>query len=128
MMTPERESAERYVLSRKLPENAYRFMDLNSANPYLVMAAITNRGNLYTLRIELNDFPNKIPAMYVTKRLLLKSGQPIPENDINMNTLKCDDKMTGIRYQEHWDPNISLYMVYYRGKIWLDNYEHYLHC
>ena len=87
MMDKERLMAEQYLLGRKMPKNCFRFMDMDTNKPYLVLAAKTNRGNLYTLRIELDDFPNRIPKMYVTKRLLMKSGQPLPENDMNINTI-----------------------------------------
>ena len=49
MMNKERLEAEQNVLRRKLPENAYRFMDMDSSKPYLVMAAKTNRGRIYSI-------------------------------------------------------------------------------
>lgn len=121
--------AEQDVLSRKIPENLYRFMDMDTNKPYLVMAAKTNRGNIYTLRIELDEFPNKVPKMYVKNRILLKSGQSIPENDEALNTLYHKDGMTGIRHygQNIWTPMVTLYRVYLQGKMWLENYEDHLY-
>lgn len=66
-MNKERLEAEQKVLSKKLPSNIYRFMDMESSKPYIVMAAKTNCGNVYTIRIELNEFPNQIPKVFVAQ-------------------------------------------------------------
>lgn len=125
MMDKERLRVEKENLNRKLPDNAYRFMDMGTSKPYIVMAAITNRGNLYTLRIDLEDFPDLVPNMYVKNRVLLKSGQPILENDEDLKTLYYKDNMIGIRHysKESWSPMVSLYNIYIRGKKWLEMYE-----
>ena len=53
-MTPERLELEKQVLASKLPGNIYRFMDMDKPEPYLVMAAKTNRDNIYTIKIMLS--------------------------------------------------------------------------
>ena len=127
-MDKERLRAEQDILERKMPENSYRFMDLDTTKPYLVLAVKTNRGNVYTLRIELDEFPNNVPKMYVKNKIMLKSGQPIPENDDFCNTLNHKDGMIGIRHyaQNSWTSMISLYRVYLRGMMWLENYDNYM--
>ena len=50
MMDDKRLAAEKQVLSAKLPSNSYRFMDMETSCPYIVLAAQTNGGNIYTLR------------------------------------------------------------------------------
>ena len=124
-MDKERLRAEQDILERKMPKNSYRFMDMDTNKPYLVLTAKTYRGNIYTLRIELDEFPNKVPEMYVKNRILLKSGQSIPENDEALNTLNHKDGMTGIRHygQNIWTSMVSLYNVYLQGRMWLENYE-----
>lgn len=61
MMKNSRYKAEQEVLEAKLPSNIYRFMDMNTSKPYLVMAGRTNSGNIYTLRIELERFLKVFP-------------------------------------------------------------------
>ena len=56
MMDDKRLEAEKQVLSSKLPSNSYRFMDMSTSCPYIVMAAKTNSGNVYTVRIDLANF------------------------------------------------------------------------
>ena len=73
------------------------------------------------------DFPEMVPNMYVKNKILLKSGQPILENDENFKTLCYKDDMIGIRHysNESWSPMVPLYHVYIRGKMWLEMYEQY---
>ena len=70
MMNKERLKAEQEVLKKKLPDNIYRFMDMDTPKPFIVMAAKTNCGNVYTIRIELNEFPNQIPKVFVKNNFL----------------------------------------------------------
>jgi hypothetical protein len=127
MMDDKRLEAEKQVLASQLPSNSYRFMDMDTSKPYLVVAAKTSLGNLYTLRIDIEDFPEMVPNMYVKNKILLKSGQPILENDENFKTLCYKDDMIGIRHysNESWSPMVPLYHVYIRGKMWLEMYEQY---
>lgn len=128
MMDDERLKAEQDVLKKILLDNIYRFMDMDTLRPYIIMAAKTNRGNLYTLRIDLENFPEMVPNMYVKNRILLKSGLPVFENDEVLKTLYYKDDMIGIRHysKEAWSPMVSLYHVYIRGIMWLEMYEQYL--
>lgn len=76
MMDDKRLEAEKQVLSSKLPSNSYRFMDMSTSCPYIVMAAKTNSGNVYTVRIDLANFPNSKPEAFVRKMLYtLKSAR-----------------------------------------------------
>ena len=45
MMDNSRYQAELRVLQNKLSSNLYRFMDMATSAPYVIMAAKTNRGN-----------------------------------------------------------------------------------
>ena len=67
MMDNKRLEAEKQVLASKLPTNSYRFMDMGTSCPYIVMAAKTNGGNVYTVRIDLANFPNSKPEAFVRK-------------------------------------------------------------
>ena len=75
MITRERLNLEKSVLQRYLPSNTYVFKDMSTSNPYILMAAKTNRGHVYTLRIDLDEFPNEVPHAFVTKMLRTKDGE-----------------------------------------------------
>ena len=124
-MDAERLKAEKLVLERKLPSNIYRFMDMDTSMPYIVMAAKTNRGNIYTLRIELNEFPNIVPKVFVKNKLTMKNGDPMPEYSHAMHTLGSENGMTRICHygEEAWNPMISIYKVYVRCRLWLEVYD-----
>lgn len=128
MMDKERLRAEQEVLKRKLPENAYRFLDLNSSKPYLVMAAKTNRDNLYTLRIELDEFPNEVPKVFVTKMLKTRTGESMSGCSAAMHTLTSENGMTRICHygSNSWTPMVSLYRIYIKCRLWLEMYELHL--
>lgn len=125
MMDRERLNLEKEVLAKKLPSNTYRFMDMDSTKPYIVMGAKTNCGNIYTLRIELDTFPNEIPKVFVKNKLTLQSGAPMPEYSHAMHTLGSENGMTRIcHYGDNaWTPLISIYKVYVRCRLWLEVYE-----
>lgn len=128
MMDEERLKAEKLVLEKKLPPNVYRFMDMETDNPYIVMGAKTNRGNIYTLRIELKDFPAQIPAAFVTKKLHMKNGNPMPEYSPTMHTLGSENGMTRICHYgpDSWTHMVSIYKIYVKCRLWLEMYELHL--
>lgn len=128
MITPERLELEKSVLERKLPTNAYKFMDIGSTKPYLVIAAKTNRGNVYTLRIELDEFPNQIPKAFINKMLYTKNGSRMNDCSASMHTLTSENGRTRICHYgfDSWTPNVSLYKVYVKCRLWLEIYELHL--
>ena len=67
MLDQQRYQMENEVLSTYLPSTAYRFMDMHTANPYLVMGVMTNHGKAYTIRIDLANYPQNVPEVYGPK-------------------------------------------------------------
>ena len=65
MMTASRFHAEVYALQLSLPPNMFKFCDMDTDLPYLKMVAITNSKNMYTLRVDLDQFPESIPKVFV---------------------------------------------------------------
>ena len=128
MMTQERLQAEKDVLKRKLPGYDYRFMDMDTSKPYLVLPAKTNRGNIYTIRIELDQFPNEIPKAFVTKMLKTKSGEEMNDCSASMHTLTSEHGYTRICHYGYnsWTPMVSLYKIYVKCRLWLEMYELHL--
>lgn len=128
MMTPERYQLEQRVLSRHMPKNTYVFKNIGSSSPHLLIAARTNRGNVYTLRIDLDIFPNSIPHAFVTKMLKDKSGSLLDDPSASMHTLSSEHGYTRICHYgtNSWTPNVSLFKIYVKCRLWLEMYELHL--
>jgi len=128
MMTPERLSAEQSVLNYYLPRSAYRFCDMSTSKPYLKIAALTNSKNVYTLRIELDNFPAEVPKVFVNKMLYDKTGHPMSEASGSMHTLGSENDRTRICHygSNSWAPSVSLFKVYMKCRLWLEMYETHL--
>ena len=128
MMDNSRYQAEIRVLQNKLPSNLYKFMDMATSAPYVIMAARTNRGNVYTLRIELKDFPTSIPKVFVQKMLYTKTGMAMNSCSASMHTLTSENGWTRICHYGNnaWTPGVSIYKVYVKCRLWLEVYEQHL--
>ena len=127
-MTPERYNLELAVLKNYLPENIFVFRDMGTAMPYLLMAARTNSGHVYTLRIELDTFPNKVPKVFVKQMLKNKDGVDLDFPSHSMHTLNSEYGFTRICHHgsNSWTPNVSLYKIYIKCRLWLEMYELHL--
>lgn len=127
-MDKERYQAEQIVLQRKLPSNAYKFMDMNTSHPYILLAARTNAGNVYTLRIELSQFPTQIPKAFVTKMLYAKDGHALTSASASMHTLSSENGWTRICHygSDSWTPYVAIYKIYIKCRLWLEMYELHL--
>ncbi len=127
-MTTERFNLEKSVLQRYLPSNTYVFKDISTSNPYVLMAAKTNRGHVYTLRIDLDGFPTSLPHAFVTKMLKTKDGDEMDGASASMHTLPSEHGYTRICHYGNgsWGPNVSIYKVYIKCRLWLEMYELHL--
>ena len=127
-MENSRYQAELSVLSHRLPVNAYRFRNMNTDHPDILMAARTNSGNIYTLRIDLSNFPMSVPKAFVTKMLKNKAGQDMEGVSAAMHTLESENGQTRICHygSNAWTPNVSIYKVYVKCRLWLEMYEAHL--
>ena len=128
MMTQKRKEAELKVLQEKLPANIYRFVDMETDNPYLAIAAKTNKGNVYTLKIELADFPECVPRVFVSHMLYDVHSEPLNSPNSSMHTLRSENGCTQICHygRNSWTNMVSLYKVYLKCRIWLEIYEEHL--
>ncbi len=128
-MTNDRYEAEMGLLTRKL-RGQYRFMNMDTQRPYLLIGARTNRGNTYTLRVELNRFPQEIPQVFVTKMLYTKFGEAMTKPSAAMHTLNNDliPEYTRICHYgtTSWKPSVSLYKIFIKARLWLEMYEQHL--
>lgn len=130
-MDNERYQAELAVLSQRIPENAFRFFNVESgarSAPYLRIGAVTNSGRVYTLHIDLSHFPESLPPVYVTKMLRTKNGEEMSGASMSMHTLSSAHGWTQICHYGYanWTPAVSLFKVYVRCHLWLEMYEAHL--
>ena len=128
MMTKKRAEAELKVLRKELPDNIYRFLDMDTDHPYLAIAAKTNAGNVYTLKIELADFPESVPRVFVNYMLYDANNNPLNIPNSSMHTLRSENGCTQICHygRNSWTNMVSLYKVYIRCRLWLEIYEEHL--
>ena len=121
--------AEESLLSRKFPQNIFRFfLKETPESTYLRIAAKTNQGNLYTLHMDLKYFPMQQPKVFVTKMLKSKLGTDLNSASASMHTLPSENGWTRICHYGYnsWTPNVSLYKVYIKCRLWLEMYETHL--
>ena len=128
MITTERYRQEQEVLCQHLPTNTFRFMDMGTSNPYIVMAVRTRNSKIYTLRINLDKFPTTKPKVFVTQMLYKKTGEKLDSPSHYMHTLSSENGWTQICHYDDsdWTPNVAIYLVYLKCKLWLDMYEAHL--
>lgn len=130
-MDKQRYIAERSLLSRKFPSNAFRFFNMEegaTAEPYLRIGARTNSGNVYTLHMSLSGFPYSQPKVFVTKMLKDVHGNDMYSASATMHTLSAERGWTRICHYGgcSWTPAVSLYKVYVKCRLWLEMYETHL--
>lgn len=129
-MTPQRLNIETTILDRYFPKK-YKFENLYSEHEYLDVGVKVQSGKVYRLKIiTAKDYPNSLPKVYITYPLPLykKDGSKITGACHKMHTLSNDgDNVQICHYKsEHWHPNITLFKVLLKARIWLEAYEGHL--
>lgn len=127
-MDKRRRDAEAAILEERIGKNLFRFLNEDKADECLVLGARTNSGNVYTLRVELEGFPDSPPAVYVTQMLKNKKGEDLCEVSAEMHTLQPKNGWTRVCHHgaQSWSPRISLYKTYVKCRLWLEMYELHL--
>ena len=127
-MTTERLNLEKSVLQREMPLVQCVFKDMNTSSPYVLMPVKTKNGKVYTIRIDLDGFPNSLPHAFVTKMLRTKTGELMDSASASMHTLPTEHGYTSICHYgfESWSPMVSLFKVYIKCAFWLNMYELHL--
>lgn len=92
----------------------------------------TNSGGRYTLRIDIpSDFPNSCPDLLLassSKSIRKRNGEPLPGLSESFHTLGKQDgcyKLCHFR-ANNWDTNNTLYLVFLKGRLWLEAFENHL--
>ncbi|MBR1565112.1 MAG: hypothetical protein IJ650_07190 [Paludibacteraceae bacterium] len=128
MMSPLRLKKEQEVLAERVPPNMYRFEGLNSFSPYLLIAAMTNSGKVYTLKIHLETFPENVPQVEVLNPIRDKKGKKLNEVSGQMHVLGSLHGHTLICHYSaaSWTPQVSLYKIFIKCRLWFEMYEEHL--
>lgn len=116
------------MLNRYLTPNLFKFQDMGTERAHLVMAARTNRKNIYTLYIPLDGFPESMPKVFVTRMLLSRSGEKLDSPSASMHTLQSENGWTRLCHygSNSWTSDVSLYKIYIKCRLWLEMYELHL--
>lgn len=128
MIDARRYRTEVEILRMSLPDNMFKFYDMDTDEPYLKIAAVTNSKKIYTLRINLDEFPESMPKVFVTKMLKSKIGNDLCSPSHEMHTLGSEYGFTRICHYGNtsWRNDISLNKVYLKCRVWLEAYEAHL--
>jgi len=129
-MTEDRLNKEYTILQSMLKDKQFRFLDFNTAKPNLTVALQANSENIYTIKIDLSDFPNNVPAAFITNPKPLRDcyGKPMLEASHELHTLLGSDGCTKICHYgpREWQPNVTLWKVIVKIRMWLEAYETHL--
>ena len=127
-MTAARYHAEVDALSMSLPKEMFKFFDIDTDKPYVKIAAVSNSKKVYTLKIELDQFPESIPKVFITKMLKSKTGQDLSGVSGAMHTLQSENGYTRICHygNSSWAPNVALNKIYLKCRVWIEAYEAHL--
>ena len=126
--TKGRLAAERKLL-RRFPGAVIQFPD-DPCRASVLVPLQTTRRNRYVLWIPLGAFPNEPPEMYVVEPAPLRDyqGEKLSNRGSSMEMhLLAPDAYGHPQICHHndcgWTPNITLYKVVMKGRIWLEAYE-----
>jgi len=129
-MTNERYNKEYAILQAILKDKTFRFLDLDTSRPSLVVGQQTNSEKVYTIKIDLSRFPEDVPDAFITnpKPLKTNTGEAMLTASHPMHTLAGIDGCTKVCHYgpQQWHPNVSLYKVIVKIRIWLEAYETHL--
>jgi hypothetical protein len=116
---------EKGVLSKYFRDTSW----INPTNPEKTRVECrvhTNSNNYYTLRVYVpSDFPNSRPNLVVTSPYPLEgyAGKSLLRSSRSMHTLGAIDGYVQICHYRNWKPNLNLYLVVLKGRIWLEAFE-----
>ncbi|MBQ7584903.1 MAG: hypothetical protein IJU40_01470 [Desulfovibrionaceae bacterium] len=128
MINARRYRAEVEALKLSLPSNMFKFFDMDTDKPYMKMVAITNSKKMYTLRVDLDEFPEQVPKVFITQMLKSKRGHNLNSASAAMHTLPSEHGFTRICHYgfNSWTPNVALNKIYLKCRVWLEAYEAHL--
>lgn len=125
MMTEERLKDEFYLLSQ-----AFSVKQFKLTSNTLTIALQTNSKKVYTVRIDLINYPYDVPKVFITspKPLFDRSGHSMLNASHPMHTLQGENGCTRVCHYgaSQWHPGVYLYQVVVKVRVWLEVYETHL--
>ena len=78
--------------------------------------------------MQLDGFPEYMPNVFVTKMLYSRDGRKLDSISATMHTLTSENGWTQICHYgfNSWTPDVSLYKIYIKCRLWLEMYELHL--
>ncbi len=103
----------------------------DSSQTQVEWKATTNSGKEYTLRVRVpEDYPNSQPVLLVVSPFPLRGHDGSKMTglgvDHSMHTLSPVDGFVQVCHYRGWSPDLTLYRVFLKGRIWLEAYEGHL--
>ena len=121
---------ERRLIKKYFPD--FSFYDIEGSNPYLLGSFSTDSCQSYTFQIFINDFPYKLPSVYIIspRPLLDYNGKPMTDYKAShsMHTLtpSADCVQPCMYRSENWDASITLVKLLVKARLWIEAYEWHL--
>ena len=117
---------ETIILNRFFP-GKFQFIRKRNSQYKLTISINTNSGKGYLLLLELDDFPNFAPKVYIKypENLTTYKGKRLSSysSSHDMHLLSPKNGMPQICHIADWNPNITLYKVIFKVRLWLEAYE-----
>lgn len=120
---------ERQILSQYF--KAFEWINpTDSCNTCIEGDLLTNSKNKYQIRVYIpGDYPNSRPDMVVVSPdpLIGFNGKNLLDfgADMKMHTLSPRNGHVNICHYRDWLPNLTLYLVVLKGRIWLEALDAY---
>jgi len=120
---------ENEVLKKYFPE--FKWIPSETNPDKLEVMLKTNSKKIYRLRLYLpSDYPNSQPAMVIIDPSPLQGykGFNLLRTNSSMHILDPIDGHVQICHysSSHWSPQVTLYKVILKGRLWLEAYENYV--
>ena len=116
---------ERKILNKYFPR--FRWISpADSDNAKIEGELRTNSKIGYTVRVYIpSDFPNSCPDMVVVSPYSLTGygGENLKTTSGSMHTLSSRDGYVRICHYRDWIPNLTLYLVLLKGRLWIEALE-----
>lgn len=119
---------EEQVLLRYLPNNMFRFCNIDTSLPYFQAAVKAKDGTVYLLYFDLSKFPKSSPRVFVQQMLHTYLNEPMDSISDQNYTLKSWNGWTQLyHYTDYnWNSDISLWKVYLICCVWIEMYRNHL--
>jgi hypothetical protein len=128
MIDQQRAKLEEQIFAHYLPSNMFRFRNIGTSSPNLLVAVQANDGATYLLYFDLAPFPASKPRVYVQQMLFTRSGQPMDSASSSNHTLSSWNGWTQLCHyaDTKWTLDVSLWKVYLKCRLWIEMYRAHL--